>query len=139
MFIFQTGYGRGIDNTTDAISVIKRWSKKDLERLESVEDSRDIDDDSAEVHATELINSTDLDEVILEVNYLDMNNIIDAHNASTAVLGSWFSTPKKYRIQTLTRMYGNGGYDHDNQVFNNSIQEMDSSRPALSFKTRCIQ
>merc|ERR1712173_461173 len=60
-FIFKTGYGRGIDNTTDAISQIKGWRKTYPERLESVEDSRDIDDDSTEVHATELINSTDLD------------------------------------------------------------------------------
>ena len=52
-FIFQTGYGRGIDNTTDAISRIKGWSKKNPERLESVEDSKDIDDDSTEVLATE--------------------------------------------------------------------------------------
>ena len=28
-------------------------------------------------------------------------------------------------------MYCNGGYDHDNQVFNNSIQEMDSDRDRL--------
>ena len=102
-FIFQTGYGRGIDNTIDAISRIKGWSKKDPKRLESVEDSRDIDDDSTEVHATELINRTDLDEVILEVNHLNMDNMLDAQNASTAILGSWYSTPKKYRIQTLTR------------------------------------
>merc|ERR1711984_63942 len=87
-FIFQTGYGRGIGNTTDAISRIKGWSKKDPERLESVEDSKDIDDDSTEVHAIELINSTDLDEVIMEINYLNMDNIIDAQNASTAILGS---------------------------------------------------
>ena len=71
-FIFQTGYGRGIDNTTDAICRIKGWSTKDPERLESVEDSRDIDNDSTEVHATEMNNRTDLDEVILEVNSLDM-------------------------------------------------------------------
>ena len=97
-FIFQTGYGRGIDNTTDAISRIKGWSKKDPERLESVEDSRDIDDDSTEVHATEMINRTDLEEVILEVNSLDMGKKSDAMNASSAVLGSWYSTPKPERI-----------------------------------------
>ena len=33
-FIFQTGYDRGIDNTADAISRIKNWSKNDTERLE---------------------------------------------------------------------------------------------------------
>ena len=72
-FIFGTGYDRGIDNTSDAISRIKGWSKKDPERLESVEDTKDIDDDSAEVNATELINKTDLDEVILEVNFLNLD------------------------------------------------------------------
>merc|ERR1711888_115847 len=34
-FIFQTGYGRGIENTTDAISRIKDWSTNDPKRLES--------------------------------------------------------------------------------------------------------
>merc|ERR1712237_22440 len=127
-FIFQKGYGRGIDNTTDAISRIKGWSKTDPERLESVEDSRDIDDDSTEVNATEIINKTDLDEVILEVNFLNLNDKFEKHNASSAILGSWYSTPKQYRIQTLTTMYGNGGWDKDNQAFSSSIQEMDSDR-----------
>ena len=94
-FIFQTGYGRGIDNTTDAISRIKGWSKKDPERLESVEDSKDIDDDSTEVNATELINKTDLDEVILEVNFFNLNDKFEKQNASSAILGSWYSTPKQ--------------------------------------------
>merc|ERR1712105_424075 len=127
-FIFQTGYGRGIDNTTDAISRIKGWSKKDPERLESVEDSKDIDDDSTEVNATEIINKTDLEEVIMEINFLNLNDKFEKHNASSAILGSWYSTPKQYRIQTLTRMYGNGGWDKDNQAFSSSIQEMDSDR-----------
>merc|ERR1711984_45200 len=127
-FIFQTGYGRGVDNTTDAISRIKGWSKKDPERLESVEDSKDIDDDSTEVNATEIINKTDLEEVILEVNFLNLNDKFERHNASSAILGSWYSTPKQYRIQILTTMYGNGGWDKDNQAFSSSIQEMDSDR-----------
>ena len=127
-FIFRTGYGRGIDNTLDAISRIKGWSKKDPERLESVEDSRDIDDTSAEIAATELINITDLDEVILEVSFLNLNDRTDAHNANTAVLGSWFSTPKKYRIETLTTMYCNSSMDKDEMAFNKSSQEMDKDR-----------
>merc|ERR1712237_119162 len=45
-FIFKTGYGRGTDNTADAISRIKGWSLQDPERLASVDDRRDIDDDS---------------------------------------------------------------------------------------------
>ena len=93
-----------------------------------MEDSKDIDDDTKDVHATELINSTDLDEVIMEINYLDMTSTIDAQNASTAVLGSWFSTPKKYRIQTLTRMYGFGDSNPDNYAFNSSVDEMDKDR-----------
>ena len=96
--------------------------------MDSVEDSRDIDDDSIEILATELINKTDLDDVILEVNNLDFNDILDAQNASTAILGSWYSTPKKYRIQTLTRMYGNGSRDKDDYIFDKSIQEMDWDR-----------
>ena len=127
-FLFQIGYGRGIDNTTDAISRIKDWSKKDPERLESVEDSRDIDDDSTEVLATEIINKSDLEEVMSEVNSLDLDNRMDALNASSAILGSWFTTPKNYGLQNLLKMYGHGGRDLDNQVFSNSIQEMDSDR-----------
>ena len=122
------GYGHGIDNTTDAISWIKGWSKSDPERLESVEDSKDIDDDSTEVLATEIINKSDLEEVMIEVNSLNMENKLDALNASSAILGSWYTTPKNYRIQNLLRMYGHGGWDMDNQIFSQSIQDMDSDR-----------
>ena len=45
-FIFKTGYGWGMDNTADAISRIKGWSLADPERLPSVDDRQDIDDDS---------------------------------------------------------------------------------------------
>ena len=69
-FIFQTGYGRGIDNTADAISRIEEWSKIDKDRMDSVDDHKDIDDDSIGVNATELINKTDLNEFIFEVNSL---------------------------------------------------------------------
>lgn len=127
-FIFQTGYGRGIDNTTDVISRIKDWLAKDPERLDSVEDSRDIDDDSTEVLATEMVNKTDLEEVILKVNSLDLDTNRDAINATSAVLGSWFSTPKPTPIHTLFRMYGHGGWDNDNNAFSASIKEMDSDR-----------
>merc|ERR1712237_5995 len=48
-FIFKTGYGRGMDNTADAISRIKGWSLEDPERLPSVDDRKDIDDDSLAV------------------------------------------------------------------------------------------
>ena len=72
----------------DAISRIKDWSAKDLERLESVEDSRDIDDNSTEINATEIINHTDL-----EINSLNMDNNTDKANSTSAVLGSWYSTP----------------------------------------------
>ena len=48
-FIFKTGYGRGIDNTADAISRIKGWSLEDPERLPTVDDRKDIDDNSMAV------------------------------------------------------------------------------------------
>ena len=48
-FIFKTGYGRGIDNTADAISRIKGWSLEDPERLPTVDDRKDIDDNSMTV------------------------------------------------------------------------------------------
>ena len=88
-FIFQTGYGRGIDNTADAISRIKEWSKIDKDRMLSVDDHKDIDDDSIGVNATEIINKTDLEEVIYEVNNLDLNKNSDKANLSSALLGSW--------------------------------------------------
>ena len=53
-FIFQTGYGRGIDNTADAISRIEEWGRTDIDRFESVNDHTDIDDDSIEVHNAEM-------------------------------------------------------------------------------------
>ena len=87
-----------------------------------------MDDDSTEVHATEIINRSDLEEVIMEVNALNMEKTTDAQNASRTILGSWYSTPKTYRIQTLLKMYGHGGWDMDNQAFSTSIQDMDSDR-----------
>jgi hypothetical protein len=69
-----------------------------------------------------------LDEVILEVNNLNLNDKTDAHNANTAILGSWFSTPKKYRIEALTAMYCNSNISKDEKKFNKSIQKMDSDR-----------
>ena len=52
-FVFKIGYGRGVDNTTDAISRIKDWNKDpgaDKERMESVSDHHDIDDDLSLIH-----------------------------------------------------------------------------------------
>ena len=48
-FIFKTGYGRGIDNTADTISRIKGWSLEDPERLPTVDDRKDVDDNSMTV------------------------------------------------------------------------------------------
>ena len=54
-----------------AISRIKDWNKDpkaDKERMESVSDHHDIDDDSPEIYScyqTEVINRSDLDEVIM--------------------------------------------------------------------------
>ena len=71
-----------------AISRIKDWSAKDPERLESVEDSRDIDDNSAEIYATEIINHTDLEEVIIEIISLNMESNTGKTNSSSAILES---------------------------------------------------
>ena len=43
-----------IDNTADAISRIEEWSKIDKDRMDSVDDHIDIDDDSIGVNATEI-------------------------------------------------------------------------------------
>ena len=48
-----------------------------------------LDDDSIGVNATEIINKTDLEEVIYEVNNLDLNKNSDKANLSSALLGSW--------------------------------------------------
>ena len=45
-FIFKTLYARGIDNTTDAISRIENWESYDSDRFQTVEDYRDMDDNS---------------------------------------------------------------------------------------------
>ena len=127
-FLFKIGYGRGVDNTTDALSRIQDWSKKDPERLDPVEDSIDIDDDSTDVYATEIINKTDLDEVIEEVNALEVESKMHKHDVANAILGSWFTTPKQSRLQFLLRMFGNGTPNSDERAFTTSIQEMDSDR-----------
>ena len=124
-FIFQTVYGCGIDNTTDAISRIKDWSGKDPDRLDSVEDSRDIDDDSNEVNITEFINKTDMDNVILEVNSMQAS---DRASINSAILGSWHSTPRPIQLATLLKMYENGGWDLDDYAFSKSINQLDVER-----------
>ena len=107
-----------MDNTTDAISRIQDWSKTDQDRLGSVEDSKDIDDDSIEINKTEIINRSDLDNVILEVSSLKTS---DRVSINSAILGSWHSTPRPIELSTLLTMYGNGGWDSDNHAFTKSI------------------
>ena len=48
-FIFQCIYARGIENTTDAISRIKSWEEHDSDRLPSVDDNKDADDNSIQI------------------------------------------------------------------------------------------
>ena len=74
-YIFQTGYGRGIDNTADAISRIEEWGKADNDRFETVNDHTDIDDDSIEINNAEIIIKSDLEQAILEVNNLTTQDI----------------------------------------------------------------
>ena len=127
-FLFKIGYGKGVDNTTDAISRIQDWSKEDPDRLAPVEDSIDIDDDSPEVHATELINKTDLEEVMAEVNSLDNSSRLYNHDVSNAILGSWFTTPKHQQLNLLLKMYGNSRPNADDRIFSTSIEEIDKDR-----------
>merc|ERR1712030_258366 len=65
---------------------------------------------------------------IISSYHHNRHNHHNHHNANTIIHGSWFTTPKKYRIQALTAMYCNNGIDNDEQTFNKSIQEMDSDR-----------
>ena len=96
-----------------------------------MEDSKDIDDDSSEVHATKIINISDLDEVMEEVNSLQLEDRMYTHNVSNTILGSWFTTPRKSKLQNLLKMYGNGNPSKDDQIFSTSIQDMDSDRDHL--------
>ena len=121
-FIFQIGYGRSIENTTDAKSRIKDWSANEPDRLESVEVSRNIDDDSNEINITEFINKMDLDNVIMEVNSMQAS---DRASINGAILGSWHSTPRPIQLATLLKMYENGGWDSGNYAFSKSINRLD--------------
>ena len=47
-FLFNTVFARGIDNTTDAISRIKDWEEFDKDRFPSVDDNKDMDDNSVQ-------------------------------------------------------------------------------------------
>ena len=127
-FIFQTGYGRGIDNTADAISRIEEWSKINKDRMDSVDDHKDIDDDSVGVNATETVTIKDLQNVILEVNSMDLSNNLDKTNIHGALLGSWHTTPKPEQLRILLEMYGNGDWDADDHVFSASIRSLDVER-----------
>ena len=125
-FIFQTGYGRGIDNTTDAISRIKEWNKKDDDRMGSVDDHRDIDDDSIDINQTEFGRKDDLQNVIIEVNNLDLETTKGKADLKGALMGSWHTTPKPEQLRILLEMYGNGDWDADDQVFSTSIGNYNS-------------
>ena len=48
-FIFKCIYARGIENTTDAISRIESWEEHDSDRLPSVDDNKDADDNSVQI------------------------------------------------------------------------------------------
>ena len=103
-----------------SISRIKDWSTNDPERLDYVEDSSDIDDDSNEVNTTKIINKTDLDDVIKEVNSMEIK---DRASINSAILGSWYSTPRPIQLKTLLKMYGNGSWDSDDNIFSKLIMQ----------------
>ena len=69
-FTFQTLYGKGIDNTSDAISRIEDWSKTDPDRFGTVNDHTDLDDDSISVNNVEIMIKSDYEDAVFEVNNL---------------------------------------------------------------------
>ena len=124
-FIFKTGYSKGLENTTDALSRIQDWSSIDPERLESVDDFTDSDDNQFQIMTTRT-NISDLAHVIQEVKPLDVTkDIVDINNA---MLGSWITTPSHTQLEVLMTMYGRGGWDEDNQSFSDAIYNMDYER-----------
>ena len=124
-YIFNTGYGKGIENTTDAISRISDWSKEDPNRMNPVEDSKGIDDDSIEVNRVNMGIRSDIDWVQKEMKSLNKNDPVAVKNT---ILGSWQSTPRPIQLSVLTTMYGNGCYDLDNTTFSNAISQMEADR-----------
>ena len=110
-----------MDNTSDAISRIKGWSEIDKDRLESIEDSRDIDDTSMDANLTQTLNTTDLENVIFEVNNL---KVTDKVGINSAILGSWYTTPRRQQLSVLLTMYGHGGWDQDNNDSLNQFLKM---------------
>ena len=105
-YIFQTGYGQGIDNTTDAISRIEEWGKTDIDRFETVNDQTDIDDDSIEINNAEIIIKSDLDAAILEVNSLEEKDENEkSSNMKGALSNSWHTTTRQEQLRLLLRMY----------------------------------
>ena len=120
-----SNYGCGIDNTTDAISRIKDWSGNDPDRFESVEDSRDIDDESNDINLTEFINNSNLDNMIMEVNSMNVN---DKASVISAILGSWNTTPRQIQLATLLKMYGHRRRDVDNNSFTKDIDRLEEER-----------
>ena len=69
-----------------------------------------------------------MEEVILQVNSLNLDKNSDKANSTSAILGSWYSTPKSQQLQTLLWMYGHGGRDADNHNFTKSIMQLDTER-----------
>merc|ERR1739842_54532 len=91
-FVFQTLYGRGIDNTADAISRIEDWSKTDQDRFPQ-------DDDSIEVNNVTAMMKSDFEQAILEVNNLKLKDDTErSANLKGAISNSWHTTPKKEKL-----------------------------------------
>jgi hypothetical protein len=128
-YTFQTLYGRGIDNTSDAISRIEDWSKTDPDRFGTVNDHTDIDDDSMNINNVELMIKNDHQTQRFEVNSLaKVSEVERSANIDGALSNSWFTTPKKEQLRILLNMYAEGDWDEDNEAFSASIRKLDVER-----------
>ena len=91
----------------------------------------EADTDSISINGTAISVISDLKDVILEVNKIDLTNKRELTNASSAVLGSWHTTPDPQKLEVLLTMYGRGGPNPDDQDFNISIEDFDKARNYL--------
>ena len=108
-FIFKTLYGKGIDNTSDAISRIEDWSKTDQDRFGTVNDHTEVDDDSIGINNVEVLIKNDFEDAIFEVNSLAIVSETErSANIDGALSNSWHTTPKKEQLRILIDMFAGG-------------------------------
>ena len=119
-FIFKCIYARGIENTTDAISRIETWEEYDSDRLPSVDDNKDADDNSIQLKREEKKRTINK----LKKYNANSNKLMILNDMSE----NWNTTLDKVKLQVLLNMYASTDFNPDDASFDKEIEDLDACR-----------